>query len=292
MSGILAFDIGGTKISWAVINEQGKIVRGPEKEKTPPSKEGIEALLRRVIASYEAEAEGVAISTAGTVDHDNRRITGSIGNLPKGYGDIDFQNLSVKPVMVENDANAAMWAVYKVGNAKGKNDAVMLTLGTGVGVGIIAEGKLLKGKSGAAGEVHFPVRQDHRRLCGCGHYDCLEIYMSGRALNLNAKEAYHDEAATSYDVIEGLKNGDPPAVAAFDKWQKYVLDGIVIFATVFDPEVILLGGSMAKFIDYKRLEEEANRRIVSSPFSLRPAAFENDAGLIGAGLLAFEKLKG
>ena len=233
----------------------------------------------------------MAVSTAGTVDRTNSRITGSVGNMPEGYMDTDFKALSAKPVVVENDANSAVWAEHVLGNAKGHDNVILLTLGTGVGVGIIADGRLLVGKSGAAGEVHFPVRYDNNRLCGCGRYDCLEIYMSGKALSLEAKAAYKDDNATSHTVIEGLKQNALPAVTAFHNWQEMVKNGIVIFADIFDPEVILLGGSMAHFIDYKRLNDEANRMIVTTPFKLKEASFENDAGLIGAALLCVQKLE-
>ena len=205
--------------------------------------------------------------------------------------DTDFKALSAKPVGVENDANSAVWAEHVLGNAKGHDNVILLTLGTGVGVGIIADGRLLVGKSGSAGEVHFPVRYDNNRLCGCGRYDCLEIYMSGKALSLEAKAAYKDDNATSHTVIEGLKQNALPAVTAFHNWQEMVKNGIVIFADIFDPEVILLGGSMAHFIDYKRLNDEANRMIVTTPFELKEASFENDAGLIGAALLCVQKLE-
>ena len=162
-------------------------------------------ILKKIVSQYENEVDAVAISTAGTVDDNNIKITGSVGNLPEGYEKTDFQSLSSKRVFVVNDANAAVWAEYKVGNAKGKKNTVLLTLGTGVGVGLIVNGRLVTGKSGAAGEVHFPIRLDKKRRCGCGNYDCLEIYMSGKALNLDAKEFFKDDNATSYDVIAGVK---------------------------------------------------------------------------------------
>ena len=171
------------------------------------------------------------------------------------------------------------------------DNVVLLTLGTGVGVGIIVNGKLLKGKSGAAGETHFPVRQDRHRRCGCGNYDCLEIYMSGTALNLDAKEFYKDDNATSYDIISGLKENNPKAVHVFERWQGMVESGVRIFASIFDPDIILLGGSMAHFINYQMMEKNVNGSIVVSPIKLREAEFENNAGIIGGALLCIESMK-
>lgn len=289
---ILAFDIGGTKIAYAVVDAKGALVSEIIRHPTPAAPGAVEKLLKTVAARFAGEVDAVAVSTAGTVDRTNSRVTGSVGNMPAGYADIDFKTISDKPVVVENDANSAVWAEYVLGNAKGCDNAVLLTLGTGVGVGIIADGRLLTGKSGAAGEVHFPVRYDNNRLCGCGRYDCLEIYMSGKALSLEAKAVYKDDNANSHTVIEGLKQNSLPAVTAFHNWQEMVKNGVVLFADIFDPEVVLLGGSMAHFIDYKRLNEEANKMIVTSPFMLKEAAFENDAGLIGAALLCAQKISG
>lgn len=288
---VLAFDIGGTKIAYATVDRNGKILNEVIRHPTPAAPGAAAKLLKTIIAQFEDQIDAVAVSTAGTVDRTNSRITGSVGNMPEGYMDTDFKALSAKPVVVENDANSAVWAEHVLGNAKGHDNVILLTLGTGVGVGIIADGRLLVGKSGAAGEVHFPVRYDNNRLCGCGRYYCLEIYMSGKALSLEAKAAYKDDNATSHTVIEGLKQNALPAVTAFHNWQEMVKNGIVIFADIFDPEVILLGGSMAHFIDYKRLNDEANRMIVTTPFELKEASFENDAGLIGAALLCVQKLE-
>ena len=288
---VLAFDIGGTKIAYATVDRNGKILNEVIRHPTPAAPGAAAKLLKTIIAQFEDQIDAVAVSTAGTVDRTNSRITGSVGNMPEGYMDTDFKALSAKPGVVENDANSAVWAEHVLGNAKGHDNVILLTLGTGVGVGIIADGRLLVGKSGAAGEVHFPVRYDNNRLCGCGRYECLEIYMSGKALSLEAKAAYKDDNATSHTVIEGLKQNALPAVTAFHNWQEMVKNGIVIFADIFDPEVILLGGSMAHFIDYKRLNDEANRMIVTTPFELKEASFENDAGLIGAALLCVQKLE-
>lgn len=288
---ILSFDIGGTKIAFAIVDENGQLLSQPVKYSTPATKEAIEALLNKIISQNEADVDAIAISTAGTVDIENKKITGSVGNLPAGYGEIDFQALSDKKVFVENDANAAVWAEYKVGHAQNMDNVVLLTLGTGVGVGIIVNGKLLKGKSGAAGETHFPVRQDRHRRCGCGNYDCLEIYMSGTALNLDAKEFYKDDNATSYDIINGLKENDAKAVHVFERWQAMVESGVRIFASIFDPDIVLLGGSMAHFINYPMMEKNVNGSIVASPIKLREAEFENNAGIIGGALLCIESMK-
>ena len=290
MTKILSFDIGGTKIAYAIIDENGNFLSDTKKEQTPKTSAEIYNLLKAIIQKHEDTIDGVAIATAGAVNHDGTKITSHVGNLPAGYNQTDFVSLTIKPILVENDANSAAWAEFVCGAAKGCQNVVVLTLGTGVGSGIIVNGALLKGKSGAAGEMHFPVDTGHKRKCSCGLYDCFEIFASGTALNLNAKEFMGDQA-TSYDVIAGLKTGDQNARAAFDKWQEYLLKGFVMLGNIFDPEMIVLSGSMGEFVEYDKLNKLANSQILTQPFVLKKAVFENNAGMIGAALLLAEKLK-
>lgn len=288
MKKILSFDIGGTKIAYAVINDKGEFFTKVSKQSTPETAEGIAALLRETISKYEQEIDGVAISTAGAVNNANTGIINNPGNLPEGYGQTDFQGLSSKPVFVENDANSAGWAEYVLGAAKGMRNTVVLTLGTGVGAGIIIDGCLLKGKSGGAGEMHFKIDCQHR-MCTCGLEDCLEAYVSGNGLAAEARISFADKNATSYDVIEGLKNNNPAAREAFDRWQGHLLDGLIAVGNLFDPEIVVLSGSLAQFVEYEKLEKIANERILTEPFKLREAVFKNDAGMLGAAMLMFHK---
>ena len=182
MKKALAFDIGGTKIYSTIINENGEILAEIDKFATPKSLDEILDILSNQIKKHENETDIIAIATAGAVNNENTGIVSSTGNMPQGYNKIDFQSLSKKRVFVENDANSAAWAEYKIGASRGTSVSVLLTLGTGVGGGIIINNNLLKGKSGAAGEMHFKMYPDKRRKCTCGGWDCFEIYASGKAL--------------------------------------------------------------------------------------------------------------
>lgn len=288
MAKVLAFDIGGTKIAYALINEQGDFVSDIIKVATPKTAQGIYDMLKETIAKYEGEILGTAIATAGAIDKEGKKITSHVGNLPSGYNALDFMSLSNKPVLLENDANSAGWAEFVLGSAKGCQNAITLTIGTGVGSGIIVEGKLLKGKSGAAGEMHFPIDSCKKRKCSCGIDDCFEIYASGTALNLYAKE-YLGENATSYDIIE-QKSTNAKAKQAFDIWQSKLLQGLIMLGNIFDPEMIVLSGSLSKFIEYKKLNKCANEQILTQPFVLREAKFENNAGMLGVAMLFFAKV--
>lgn len=287
MEKVLAFDIGGTKIAYALIDKNGNFVTEVTKQATPDSSEKIYDLLKKTISEYEKDIIGTAIATAGAINKEGKKITSHVGNLPEGYNKLDFMSLSNKPVLLENDANSAGWAEFAIGSAKGCQNVITLTIGTGVGSGIIVEGKLLKGKSGAAGEMHFPIDSCKKRKCTCGIDDCFEIYASGTALNLYAKE-YMSENATGYDIIE-QKSTNPKARKAFDEWQGKLLQGLIMLGNIFDPEMIVLSGSLSKFIEYERLNKQANEQILTQPFVLNEAKFENNAGMIGVAMLYFDK---
>ena len=289
MKKALAFDIGGTKIYSTVVDETGKVVAEIDKFSTPKTLDEIKSLLKTQIAKYENEVDVIAIATAGAVNNENTRVLGSTGNLVEGYYTIDFQSLSNKKVFVENDANAAAWAEYKIGASKGSSVSVMLTLGTGVGGGIIINDKLLKGKSGAAGEMHFKMYSDKRRKCTCGSWDCFEAYASGTALKWDAEEMLNNPDVTTYDVMDGVKNGDEKMIAVFDRWQNDLINGIIGLANIFDPDCVVLSGSMAQFVDTKKIEAGVNNEIVTTPTSIRIGSAGNYSGMIGVALLAMDR---
>ena len=280
----LAIDVGGTKIYNTIINEKGEILAEVEKHHTPKTFNEIKALFEEIISKYEKEVDVIAFATCGAVNNSNNAILGSTGNIAKEYPTMDFKSLSKKPVFVENDANAAAWAEHVIGSSKGMPYSIMLTLGTGVGGGIILDNKLYKGKNGAAGEMHFKMRTDKHRKCTCGSYDCFEAYASGTGLKRTAEEISGDPDITTYDVIE---NKDRPMMKKIlETWQNDILEGIIGLANIFDPDVVVLSGSMAEFVDIEYLEKQANSEIVTTPFKVVKASAGNYSGMIGAALLA------
>lgn len=289
MKKALAFDIGGTKIYSTVIDETGNIVSEIFKTNTPKTIEGIKNVLKERISEFENEVDIIAIATAGAVNNSNTSVIGSTGNLAEGYSKLDFQSLSSKKVFLENDANAAAWAEYKIGSSQNTSVSVMLTLGTGVGGGIIINDKLLKGKSGAAGEMHFKMYPDKRRKCTCGSWDCFEIYASGTALKIDAEEMLNDKNVTTYNVIEGVKQGNKIMTEILNKWQDDIIIGIKGLVNIFDPDCIVLSGSMAQFVNTEKIEKEVNSDIVTTPTSIRLASAGNYSGMIGVSLLALSQ---
>lgn len=291
MKKALTFDIGGTKISCTIIDETGKVVGDIEKFSTPKTIDGIKDIIKKSVEKYENEVDTIGIATAGAVNNENTAVISSTGNLVENYRNIKFQEFSKLPVFVENDANAAAWAEHIIGSSKGCANSVMLTLGTGVGGGIILNNKLFKGKSGAAGEMHFKMFTDKRRKCTCGAYDCFEIYASGNGLRLTAVDMSGNKDITTYDVIDGVKKQDKLMTDILNKWQDDIKIGIVGLANLFDPDCFVLSGSMAQFVDEKKIEDEVNSEIVTTKTSVRIGTSGNYSGMIGAGLLALEALE-
>ena len=307
MQKALAIDVGGTKIYNTIVNENGEIIGEIEKRPTPKTFDEIKAVFEDIIKRHEDKVDVIAFATCGAVKNTNDGILGSTGNIAQEYPTMNFKSLSNKPVFVENDANAAAWAEHIIGSSKGMPYSVMLTLGTGVGGGIILDNKLYKGKNGAAGEMHFKLRTDKHRKCTCGSFDCFEAYASGTGLKKTAEEISGNPDITTYDVInkvdeilrkaqDDCHSGDnikilseeshDELIKAFLTWQNDILEGIIGLANIFDPDVIVLSGSMAEFVDIDYLEKEANKEIVTTPFKVVKASAGNYSGMIGAALLA------
>ncbi len=287
----LAIDVGGTKIYNAVIDENGNILGEVEKYSTPKVFDEIKKVFKEIISKHEQDVDVIAFSTCGAVNNENTGIVGSTGNIAKEYPSMPFTDLSKKPVFVENDANCAAWAEYKIGASRNTTVSVMITLGTGVGGGIIINGKLLKGQNGAAGEMHFKMRTDKHRKCSCGTWDCFEIYASGTGLKLTAQEMTNNPDITTYDVVEGAQNKNGKMLEILDRWQNDIADGIIGLANLFDPDCVVLSGSMAEFVNTEIIENKVNNEIVTTPVKIKKAQAGNYSGMIGAALLGIESLK-
>ncbi len=307
---VIGIDIGGTKIIFAQV-EGEKVISDVLSYKTPDTSDGILDILyegiEKLLKSYPAKAIGIA--SAGTVDLENSKVTGSTGNLPPGYKNLELKKILEEkfkiPVFIENDANAAAFAEFKTGSAKGHLNNITLTLGTGIGGGIITEGRILKGRTGAGAEVgHIPMTREKKRKCTCGNWDCWESYASGTGYVITAREMAEEipieeregilkdkviSELTTYDIIEGLKKDDPFAKKVHDVWEDYLSMGMGALINIFEPDSIVLSGGMAKFINYEILDFKIQERVVVAKTQLLPAKYENFAGILGASYLAAEK---
>lgn len=289
MKKALALDVGGTKIYNAIVNENGEIISEIEKHATPKTFDEIKKTFIEIIKKHENDVDVIAFSTCGAVNNQNSKILGSTGNIAKGYPQMPFLELSTKPVFVENDANCAAWAEHEIGASVNCPTSVMITLGTGVGGGIIIDNKLLKGQNGAAGEMHFKMYSDKRRKCTCGSWDCFEIYASGTGLKITAQEMLKDQNVTTYDVMNGVKNKNQEMLDVYHRWEEDITNGIIGLANIFDPDCVVLSGSLAQFVETEKIEKIVNQEICTTPTRVVKATAGNYSGMIGAALLAFQK---
>lgn len=289
MKKALALDVGGTKIYNAIVNENGEIISEIEKHATPKTFDEIKKTFIEIIKRHENDVDVIAFSTCGAVNNQNSKILGSTGNIAKGYPQMPFLELSTKPVFVENDANCAAWAEHEIGASVNCPTSVMITLGTGVGGGIIIDNKLLKGQNGAAGEMHFKMYSDKRRKCTCGSWDCFEIYASGTGLKITAQEMLKDQNVTTYDVMDGVKNKNQKMLDVYHRWEEDITNGIIGLANIFDPDCVVLSGSLAQFVETDKIEKIVNQEICTTPTRVVKATAGNYSGMIGAALLAFQK---
>ncbi len=289
MKKALALDVGGTKIYNAIVNENGEIISEIEKHATPKTFDEIKKTFIEIIKKHENDVDVIAFSTCGAVNNQNSKILGSTGNIAKGYPQMPFLELSKKPVFVENDANCAAWAEHEIGASVNCPTSVMITLGTGVGGGIIIDNKLLKGQNGAAGEMHFKMYSDKRRKCTCGSWDCFEIYASGTGLKITAQEMLKDQNVTTYDVMDGVKNKNQKMLDVYHRWEEDITNGIIGLANIFDPDCVVLSGSLAQFVETDKVEKIVNQEICTTPTRVVKATAGNYSGMIGAALLAFQK---
>ena len=261
---ILSFDIGGTKIAYATVDENGKFLSDVHTVPTPHKAENIEQLFSDI--AKKTTYDRLAVATAGVVF--NNRLQGKPNNLPAGYEKTDFKKIFDVPYIVENDANAALYAEYKIGCMCGVQNGIMLTLGTDTGCGIISDGRILRGKCGATGEVSFPF--------------------SGRDLKkLGAK--YNVTEMDCFKIYELAQHGDENARKAYYEWEENLIAGLKLLNGLFDTEIFVLSGSLAKIADYAKLSATLRLLQPHNPAVVKPALYGTDAGLIGAALLCAQK---
>lgn len=302
---ILGIDIGGTKIAAALVSS-GKLVTPVYSVKTPHGKK-----ILNVIGDFYNKfskkylISGIGISTAGMVSDDGK-IMGSTGNIPGWQGTKVKESLQKRyrlPTVVENDANAAAYAEYQIGSAKGANPLLMITLGTGVGGGIVVSGKLVRGAHFAGGEIgHIKLSYTKQRHCTCGSYDCLEAYASGNGLLALIKHYFPNKykKISTRDLFKLAKSKSRDrstqsllAVRAIEDWHFYIALGICNLFQVFDPKKIVLSGGLSSEVDVKYLTKKTQKLVLpalTKSIHIEKSVLGNDAGLLGAALLASQSL--
>ena len=312
MSLTIGIDVGGTKVLGGVVDEAGKVLTTARKD-TP--RQGGSALTQTIadVAKELLEQYSVAsvgVSAAGFVSSDRKTMLATPNIADWNGVDLDNQlsTLIGLPVVIENDANAAAWGEAKFGAGKNQDHMMMLTVGTGIGGGIVVNGALYRGAFGIAAEFGHMRVVPEGHICGCGARGCFEQYASGNALLRHAREAINASpeiarnllsrgdgtvaGLTGQAITDAARDGDPVALAAFNTTGQWLGAGIASLAVLLDPACVVIGGGVidAGEILLKPTRESLERNM---PFAgkhpypqIIAAQLGNEAGLVGVADLA------
>lgn len=304
-------DIGGTTVKLGLFSTEGELL---DKWEIPTRTENQgEAILPDVASAVmqkirerdltDTEIQGVGVGLPAPVDSEG--VVKNTANLGWGYKAVkaELQAL-LGGIRVEagNDANVAAMGEMWLGAGKGERNMVMVTLGTGVGGGIVVDGRMLVGATGAGGEIgHMCVRRDEEEACGCGLHGCLEQYASATGIARLAERrlAKNDDETilrgkrnSAKTVFDAVKAGDAVAIQIAEEFGKYLGEAMANLAVIINPAVIVIGGGVSKagevLLPYieKPFREKAFFADKETRFVL--AALGNDAGICGAARLILE----
>ncbi|MCC6739693.1 MAG: ROK family protein [Planctomycetia bacterium] len=295
---VLGVDVGGTAIKAGAVDRRGRMVAKREVATPPGGPRAVVARVAEVAADLQREAGraravGVGWPTPldperGVVLFDNK--LGSAGVNVAGL----VSRATGRPACIENDANAAALAEYLYGAAKGAGSVVLLTLGTGVGGGIVLGGEVWHGRDGAAGEVgHVKVHPGGRRCLFCGRRGCLEAYAGAQAI-LKRYRGAGNKADGMKDVVDAARRGERLAVTIVSEMAEMIGMAVADLANVLNPEIVVIGGGVARageilFGPIRAAVEREALPNVSKGLRIVPAKLGNDAGLLGAAGCAWRR---
>ena len=314
----IGVDLGGTNIAIGIVNEKFEIVAQgsvPTLADRPGEAivEDMAQLCKKLIADMgltDADITSLGIASPGIVDDETGYVVYT-NNLP-------FVNFPIIPMLrerlvigemhIENDANAAAWGEAIAGAAKGSRSSVMITLGTGVGGGIVENGRISKGFNNAGGELGHIVISVDGKPCTCGRRGCWEAYSSATGLiNMTKEKLAECEAGNRPTVMtelvaqrgkvngrtafDGMRAGDAAATEVVNEYVKYLASGIASMINIFQPEVLSIGGGVSNegqfLLDLviPRVREQQYGTGLVPMTDIRIAQLRNDAGIIGAAVL-------
>lgn len=287
------FDIGGTRIKYGLVDREGRVVRRGQ-VRSPETMDGLLAVLEKAWTSLERSSPGPVRScgfgVAGFYSRKERRIVQS-PNYPilDGYPLIPALRRFVDvPVRVGNDANMAAFGEFRHGAGRGARSLVLLTVGTGIGSGLVLDGKLWQGEGGYAGEIGHITVNPEGEPCNCGGRGCLETEASAPRMVRNFQAlSGRSDVTDSRQVFLLAKAGDPAALESFRRLAYWLGIGLGIVINLLNPERILIGGgvvSAGKLLLGPAVEEARRRshRVSFAGCRIEKATLGNDAGLVGA----------
>jgi len=315
---VLAIDIGGTKILATIISNEGQVMA--REYCLTLANEGPEVVINRIFSTIDrllnqrkidsSQLDSISIAAAGAIDSE-RGLIASSPHLP-GWRDVPLRDIVKRKYKVitflMNDASAAALGEHRFGAGQGANNLILLTLGTGIGGGIIINGRLYSGVSGSAGEIGHMTIDTSGPRCDCGNIGCLETLVSGTAV---AKEAIRRikqgeksslteiaegkiENITAEQVLAAAQSGDSLASAVILRAANYLGIGLASVVNIFNPEMIIIGGGIAKMGDLllnpaRQVVRERAFPISAQAVQILPAQLGDDAGVLGAAIFAFQQ---
>lgn len=308
---VLAYDMGGTKIAVGVVDSRGRIL---EEIREPIAvQEGKKAVLQQLtdlgnkLIRKFPKIRRVGIASAGPL-HPGKGLLLEPTNLVSaegGWGKVPLSSILSRrlkrPTYLENDAAAAVLAERWLGAAKGYDNAMILTLGTGLGTGIIANGKLVRAGRGLHPEAgHLILNwQDPTAPCGCGNIGCPEAYLSGRGFTRRARPRFANPELKAEDIARLARQRDPRALSAFEEYANLMAVAIHNYVVIYAPEIIVFTGSFAAASDLflKRTRELlehylARKRVgIDMMPKLAVSKLKNRAGILGGAYVALKQGK-
>ena len=317
MRKVLAFDLGGTKFAFGVVNEDGTVL-GSGRVETFAEKGPQQACERVAEAAHQLLAElklkpvdfvAIGVASPGPLDIARGCVDGS-PNLPgwTGFSITDFLSNSFGglPARIDNDCNAAALGEYRFGAGKGKKNVVYITVSTGIGGGAVIDGRLMRGSNGNAAELgHIPLTMDGP-LCGCGNPGCWEVYASGTAIARRTREALTAgrpssivkfagsiEQVTTHHLFQAMAEGDALANEIWSESINYLGRGLGAVINTFNPDVIVVGGGVtaagdALFVPMRKSASNYAFPRLSAVCTIVPAGLGGNVGVVGAAACAFE----
>ena len=310
----IGVDLGGTNIAAGIVDEKGNLLRkasvptGAEREADEVIKD-MAALCKKLVDEQGITVDDIeyaGVATPGTADHDNGIVVyaNNLRFLNYPLADKLKEFLGVKKVLIENDANAAAKGEAACGAAKGYANSVMITLGTGLGGGIIIDNKIYSGFNYAGAELGHMVIEVDGLPCSCGRKGCWEAYSSATGLinmtkvklaetkdTVMHEMVAHDGKVSGRTAFDAMRKGDKAAKEVVDKYIYYLAMGIVNIINIFQPEVLVIGGGICNEKHYLTdplmdiVDKEQYSRNSTKKTEIRIATLGNDAGIIGAAML-------
>ena len=315
---VLAIDLGGTKIIAAIISNQGRVIA--REYYLTLAEEGAQSVINRTLSAIDrllslgkidsSQLNSISIAAAGAINFDQGLVTLS-PNLP-GWYDIPLRDIVEEKYRVNtlliNDASAAALGEHRFGAGRVADNLIYLTVSTGIGGGIIINGKLYSGPCGSAGEIGHMTIDVNGPRCSCGNIGCLEMLASGTAVAREAiRRIRQGERSSLAEIVEGeiesitaekvgvaAQGGDSLALEVILKAANYLGVGMVNLVNIFNPEMIIVGGGMAKMGNLlldpaKQVVRERAFQLPAQAVRIVPAQLGDDAGVLGAAVFAFQQ---